>query len=299
MAARSESQPADKPPARPRRWRRRLLVLAAILGVLYAALWVVRWVRDFEPVRALPYFDGPALIMAHRGGGAAREHSFAAYRASLAAGATVLELDLRATRDGVPVVAHDATLERIYGAEGRIRELTLAELRERVPDEPPHPLEDVLAAFPDVRVNIEMKDDVPGMAEAVAARIAAAGATERALVASFHGDVLERFRELAPDVATSASGGEGIRFFLCYLLEVPCRPDYEALQVPPAIGDGFLSIEPGRREFIDFAHRHGLEVHFWTVDDAGQMRRLLAAGADGLITNHPERARRVLDELTP
>jgi glycerophosphoryl diester phosphodiesterase len=295
--------PAPAEPAAPvrsprrRRWRRRLLILLGVLAALYAALWVVRLTRDYVPVAPRKFLAGGPLVFAHRGASAlVAEHTMAGYKRALADGADVLELDVHLARDGAIVVSHDPTLERTFGVARVIAENDLASLRGalaegRAGSDPAAllpTLDEVMAAFPGTRLNVELKADSAALADAVAAAIDRHGRADLVLVASFHGDVLERFRSASRGrVATSASLGEAARFYACFLLEVACRPDYEALQVPPRLRRGWPHFQLDTPEFISFAHRHGLAVHYWTIDDRAALERLLAAGADGVMTNDP------------
>lgn len=297
--AASAAEPGP-PPRRERRWRRRLLVLLAALLIAYAALWIVRASRGVEPVAPRAVLAGGPLIFAHRGASAvATEHTMAAYRRALDDGADVLELDVHRARDGALVISHDRSLARALGVDMVIAEHDLASLRAAL--DRAHPeldpaallptLDQVMEAFPRVRLNIEIKADSSALVDAVSAAIDRRRAWDRALVASFHGDALARFRAAsAGRVATSASPGEAARFYLCYLLGVASRPDYAALQVPPQLRRRWPRIRLDSSEFIEFAHRHGLEVHYWTIEDPAEMAHLLAAGADGIMTNHPARA---------
>lgn len=292
--------PSPAPVPRRRRWRRRALWALGVLAAAYAALWVVRLTRDYPTVPARAFLAGGPLVFAHRGASAvAGEHTMRSYRRALADGADVLELDVHLTRDGQMVVAHDRDLGRSHDVALAIAEHDLAALRGAIsarhptadPAELLPTLDQVMDAFPTARLNIELKADREALADAVAAAIARRGLEDRALVASFHGDALRRFRRASGGkVATSASPGEAARFLLCYLVEVPCRPDYEALQLPPRLRRSWPRVELGSAAFLDFAHRHGLEVHYWTIDDEAEMARLLANGADGLMTNDPARA---------
>jgi glycerophosphoryl diester phosphodiesterase len=288
------------PRARRRRWLRRLLAAAAVLAAAYGALWIVRWTRPFDPVPARPFLAGGPLVFAHRGASAlAAEHTMGSYRRALDDGADVLELDVRLARDGAIVVSHDPTLERVLGVPRAIADHDLPSLRRELAARQPQAdpatllptLDEVMSAFPGVRLNIELKDDSPALAGAVAAAIERHERGEDVLVASFHRDALARFRALTHRrVATSASLGEAAQFYVCYLFDVPCRPDYEALQIPPRLRRRWPHLRLDTAEFVAFAHRHGLAVHYWTIDDPAEMARLLAAGADGVMTNDPGRA---------
>lgn len=305
--------PAAPPPAAPRprrfrRLRRAAIVLLAVLAVAYAALWIVRLTRDLVPRAPRAALAGGPLVIAHRGASAVvAEHTLAAYRRALADGADVLELDVRLTSDGAVVVTHDRDLGRALAVERVVAEHDLAELRAAVaarhpgaaPAELLPTLDEVIAQFPAARLNVELKDEAPALVTAVAAAIERAGRQDAVVVASFHGDALDRFRAATGGrVATAAGPGEGARFFLCYVLDVPCRPAFDVLQIPPRLRARFPSLRLDDAAFIDFAHRHGLAVHYWTIDDEPTMRALLGRGADGVITNRPAAAVSVRTERT-
>jgi glycerophosphoryl diester phosphodiesterase len=267
-------------------------VAAVVLSVL-----VARACRDYEPVPGRAFLDAPApQVIAHRGASAvATEHTLEAFEEAIAAGADILELDVHLTADGVPVIAHDRDLERALGVPLAIAQTPLAELHHAIaaahPDREPEALlltlDDVLRRFDDARLNIELKDRGGELAHGVAALIEAHGAHDRVLVASFHRRALHAFRELLGDrVATSASTSEVLRFYGCYLVRIPCRPAFQALQIPPSA----LGLNLASRGFLEFSRRHGLAVHYWTIDDLDEIRRLFHLGADGVMTTDPEAA---------
>jgi glycerophosphoryl diester phosphodiesterase len=280
-----------------------LSVLVVGVGLVFAALvasaTMGRVCTDAKAAadqnfRDLPFFAGlpPVLDIAHRGASKlAPEHSFAAYELALEQGAHVLELDLRLLRDGQLVIAHDRTLERTLGIETAFAELTRAELERIAGDQMPPALEQVFGRFPRARFNLELKDETLEAPRALAkALVSASGVQDgsdvagRVLVASSHRPVLEEFRRLtAGAVATSASAEEALDYYLCQLMNRTCPVAYSALQLPPLDWLGLTT-----PEFIAGAHARGLAVHFWTVDDPARMRALLAAGADGVMTNRPD-----------
>ena len=153
----------------------------------------------------------------------------------------------------------------------------------------------MLARFPAVHFNLELKDDKPDVARALAELLAERGAQERVLVASARGEMLREFRRATEGaVATSAATREALQFFVCYLLGRSCDTPYVALQLPAL---GWLGItQPG---FIEHAHRAGLAVHFWTIDEPSLQRALIAAGADGIMTNRPDQVAQVLAAAAP
>jgi glycerophosphoryl diester phosphodiesterase len=244
--------------------------------------------RQREFFRGLP----AVLNIAHRGASAlAPEHSLAAYEIALQQGADVLELDLRLTRDGQLLVAHDRTLRRTVGREEAWAELTREQVAEIAGERAPLDLDQVLSRFPSTRFNLELKDETLEGPRALARVLARHGASDRVLVASGHAPVLEELRTLTRGmVATSASMDEALDYYACYLMERACAAEYSALQLPAL---GWLGITSAR--FLSRAHEQGLVVHYWTIDDPVQMADLIARGADGIMTNQPDRLARILE----
>jgi len=248
-------------------------------------------------------------LFAHRGAsGTHPENTLVAFSAGLAAGADRLELDVHATADGHVVVLHDATLERTTNGAGPVRAIGLAELqrldagfRFRAPDGS-HPyrgqgirvptLEDLLAAHPDVPLNIEVKQGDPPIADAVLAVLDRHDARERTLLAAEHHDIMGSIRAVAPDVVTGASTAD-VADFIFRLRDgrlADYRPAAKALQVPPDHeGTPIVTADS-----VATAHRFGLEVHVWTINEEAEMARLLDLGVDGLMTDFPARGAALL-----
>lgn len=248
---------------------------------------------------------------AHRGASARRpENTLVAFREAVAAGSGGLELDVHMTRDGRIVVIHDDTVDRTTDGTGCVRDMTLAEVRRldagyrftddgtrtyrdrglRVPT-----LEEVFEEFPDRSVNVEIKEDLPGIERAVLRTIREAGAGDRTLVAAQRHAVMRRFREVSGgEVPTSASGREIRVFFLLNRLRLTglLSPAYDALQVPVRYR-GVRVLTP---RFVRAAHDLGVRVDAWTVDDPCEMGRLLDMGVDVVMTNCPERLQEVLQQ---
>lgn len=224
-------------------------------------------------------------IVAHRGAsGTHPENTLLAFDEGLRRGAQALEFDIRLTADGVPVVIHDATLERTTNGTGLVADVTLGALREldagraeRVPT-----LAEVLDRFPETPCIVEIKEARAGEpAREVLARHEAAG---RVLVGSFEPGALRPFR--APPWHRAASRRETA---LCWALSrIGVRPwhrGYDAFTLPEHHGS--LHVVDGR--FVRQARRARKPVHVWTVDDPTHVARLLALGVCGIITNFPER----------
>ncbi|MGE0814901.1 MAG: glycerophosphodiester phosphodiesterase [Vicinamibacterales bacterium] len=250
-----------------------------------------------------PVFDSPRpLVFGHRGGLArGPENTMTAFARAMACGADGFECDVRRAADGVPVVIHDPTLDRTTNQTGPVRARTAADLAavdarcRFVPavagDEVPAPegvpaLAEALARFPAARVIVEIKDPEPGFADDVVAVLRRLDAVSRVCVGSFHQQVLDRVRAAAPEVTTSASPGETRWLLLRAHTRWPFtgRPRFRALQVP--VWAGRLRVVSGA--FVRRAHREAARVQVWTVNDPLDVRRLLALGVDGIISDRPD-----------
>jgi glycerophosphoryl diester phosphodiesterase len=223
------------------------------------------------------------LVFAHRGGSAlAPENTIAAFDNGLALGADGLELDVHLSRDGVVVVHHDRTLNRTTTLAGPVAARSADELaRVNVPA-----LADVLARYPDVRIIVEMKENRSELAAATIEVIRRAGAVERVCLGSFGRRVLRAARAIEPSIATSAAREE-VRWWLyrSWCRWPVARVGYSGFQVPEVSG----ATRVVSRRFVDYAHRAGLGVQVWTVDEEADARRLLGWGVDALITDRPDR----------
>jgi glycerophosphoryl diester phosphodiesterase len=260
-------------------------LIALVLGTL-AAFWASGAEAPVERAPAFPFFaDAPPFMnVAHRGASVdAPEHSREAFALALAQGAHMLELDLRMTRDQILVVHHDADLRRIAGVPVRIADATLIELKNVADHLAPLPLRDVFAMFPTARFNLELKDRDPAQAAILWSLLQELDLENRVVVASFHKEPLDAFRSLAGTrVLTAASTSEAARLYACFKTGLVCRIRYGVLEIPHS--SPFALTDPA---FIAYAHRLGLKVFYWTVDDEATMRVLQRAGADGIMTKRP------------
>lgn len=249
-----------------------------------------------------PFFssDRP-LVFAHRGGGAlAPENTLAAFDNGLALGADGLELDVRLSRDGVAVVHHDLTLERTTNLRGRIGAYTATELAQAdagwnfrhedrysfrgrgcgVPT-----LSEVLRKYRGVRIIIELKDGTAELARTVVAAIRDADAIARVCVGSFDARGMRIVRNLEPRIATSAARVEVAWTLLKVWCRRPLTPaSFAGYQVPERSGRTRVV----SAAFVNAAHRAGLGVQVWTVDEPDDALRLLSCGVDALITDRPD-----------
>ncbi|MBM2621898.1 glycerophosphodiester phosphodiesterase [Actinoplanes sp. LDG1-06] len=232
-----------------------------------------------------PYLDAPPLAFAHRGGAAdGDENTAEAFERAVKLGYRYVETDVHATADGVPVVFHDTTLDRVTDGAGRISSMTWADLRSvRIGGAAAVPrLDEVLAAWPEIHFNIDVKSDAG--AEPAVSCVQASAAADRVLLASFSDRRLARIRALAgPTVATSLGVRSVAMLRMASLTGLPLRlpPSVAAVQVPPRQGP----VPIVDRRFLAFAHRLGVQVHVWTIDDPAEMNRLLDLGVDGIMTD--------------
>ena len=248
-------------------------------------------------------------VIAHRGASAyAPENTLAAFELAVTQGADALELDVRLTRDGAPVVLHDPTLDRTTNLAGPVRGRTLAELRQAdagfrfTPDRgasTPYrgaglqvpTLAEVLWAFPAMPVMIEVKE--PEVQEAVRRVLLEEEACGRCVVASERLEALQVFRD--EPFACGAAGAEISELYWSALFRRSRpTPRYRALSVPLR----YRGLPVPTRLFVAAARRLGCPVHVWTVNDAATARRLWARGVAGIVTNVPDVVRRERDRAT-
>ncbi|KPI21512.1 glycerophosphoryl diester phosphodiesterase [Actinobacteria bacterium OK074] len=243
-----------------------------------------------------PYLDHPGPIaFAHRGGSAdGLENTAAQFRRAVAAGYRYLETDVHATADGRLVALHDATLDRVTDGAGRIADLPWADVRHaRVAGSEPVPLfEELLEEFPEARWNVDCKA-APAL-DPLLDLLERADAWDRVCLGSFsEARVVLAQRLAGPRLATSY-GTRGVLDLRLrsWGLPAPVRRSAVAAQVPEA-QSGIPVVD---RRFVRTAHALGLQVHVWTVNEAERMHRLLDLGVDGIMTDHIDTLRKVLQE---
>jgi len=235
-------------------------------------------------------------IIAHRGAsGHAPENTIAAFERAVELGAPFIETDVHLTRDARFVAIHDGTLERTTDGHGSVHDYTLAELRkldagrwfgrqfseQRIPT-----LEEILAFAQarDVVFYLEIKYQTSwGMHHALAAALQHPESAARTIVISFEPDTLLSLRRLNP-------------FIMLGLLVEKAETDL----VKRALGAGARQICPRSdlvtRELVEQAHRADMHVVTWTANDPAEMRRLIDAGVDGIMTDFPDRLQAVVKE---
>lgn len=246
-------------------------------------------------MRSFPYLDHPGPIpFAHRGGASeAPENTLPAFEHAVRLGYRYLETDVHRTVDGVLIAFHDDRLDRVTDRTGVIEELPWDEVRTALVDgrEPIPLLEDVLGTWPEVRVNIDPKAD--SAVEPLIEVIRRTGAIDRVCVGAFSDERIDRVRAgLGPTLCTAMGPDEFVGLIRAYQgEEVEFRS--QAAQIPPVDHKGRPLATP---ELVEVAHRHGIAVHVWTIDDPAEMRHLLDVGVDGIMTDRPAVLREVLEE---
>jgi glycerophosphoryl diester phosphodiesterase len=229
-------------------------------------------------------------VLGHRGARrVAPENTVEAFVAAAALGADGVELDVHRTADGGLVVHHDADARGL----GLLAERTAADIRAVRPEIPT--LEEALEACLGMLVNIEVKnlpgdadyDATDGVATAVVEMLGRRAPRDEVLVSSFNLESVDRVRALDGSMATG------------FLTLIGMDP-VDGVEVAHAHGHAAVHPDvrslrgPAASATIARAHAHGMAVNVWTVNDEDEMRRLAAAGADALITDVPDVARRVI-----
>ena len=231
------------------------------------------------------YLDWPGPIpFAHRGGASeVPENTVPAFAHAVGLGYRYVETDVHLTADGVLLAVHDDVLDRVTDHAGVVAELPWAEVREaRVDGTEPIPLlEDLLATWPELRVNIDPKHDAA--VDPLVEVLRRTGAVDRVCVGSFADDRIAS-TSLGPvgslQLGLAATGDTSIG-----PLPSPCA------QLPPSYGDTVVVTA----ELVAEAHRRGMQVHVWTIDDPAEMAALLDLGVDGIMTDRPAVLREVLE----
>ncbi len=229
------------------------------------------------------FFTAPRpLVFAHRGGAAlAPENTMAAFDLAASLGVDGFELDVRLSKDGEVMVHHDRLLDRTTALSGPIEQGSASELVDaNVPR-----LESVLERHPQMRVIVELKVNSIECADRVVDIVKSAGAERRVCLGGFGRRALRHVRRIAPEIATSAAR-EDVRWALyrSWCRWPIRRAPYQGYQVPEFAGSTRV-VSP---RFVADAHRAGLPVQVWTVNDVEHARRLLEWGVDALITDRPD-----------
>ncbi|CAB4372160.1 unannotated protein [freshwater metagenome] len=203
-----------------------------------------------------------------------------------------VETDAHVTADGVVIAFHDDHLDRVTDRTGLIAELPWSEVSlARIDGVAPIPLlQDLLQTWPDLRINIDPKHDE--VVEPLGDLLQKLSALDRVCIGSFSDRRIEHFRERFGRAVCTSMGPRSVAKLRASSFGLGrSRPADNCVQVPTHAGK--VPLVDGR--FVRRAHRLGLPVHVWTIDDPEEMSRLLDLGVDGIMTDRPEVLKQVLE----
>lgn len=274
----------------------------AIVVGLYFVLWMVPGAK--APKADL--LNGNAFeVMAHRAGmGHVPQNTIEAALNAQSMGASYIEMDVQRTSDGVFITIHNPTIDETTDGKGFVSDMTFEEIQqfdagygyESQEGERPFvgrgvmvpSLESVFGALPDAKYNLEIKPDDVSFAAPFCTLLRKHGMENQVLVGSFNEEPLIAFRKACPEIPTSLYVAEITQFVYLHKLGLSNLASFNgaAMQVPIE-NDGITIVTPS---FIQAAHARGLEVHVWTINDTETIKWLNDIGADGVITDYPDRA---------
>lgn len=256
------------------------------------------------------FITNKVWVVAHQGGeGIWPSNTMYAFERAVKLGVDMLDLDIHQSQDGHLVVIHDDSVDRTTNGKGKIRDLTLAQLKaldagwywpQFSKETDPHPfrgqgiviptLEEVFKAFPSMPMTIELKAD--GLAGPFCSLIRQHNMADKLIVASFRDSAMQDFRKACPEVMTGMTENEIRPLVILNLfnLGVFYTPAAQALQVPLRAA-GFEVVTP---TLIQIANQKNLLVQPWTINEEEQMRRLVAMGVHGINTDRPDLLLKVL-----
>lgn len=297
--------------------RRGYIILIALLFLIVAFI-----LANFLPVEKRPYrpffdHDRP-LVIAHQGGEhLAPSNTMASFSVADKLNVDVLEFDIQITKDGHLVTIHDSSVDRTTNGSGLVTDLTLEEIQKLdagynfidlngnysyrgkgvyIPT-----VEEVFKTFGHMRMVIEIKATNPPerydeIAQKLWQLMEKYNLEEKITVASFDQNVIEIFQTYAKGKTPVAGGkNEVLKFVLTHKLFARnlYTPSVDVFQIPTS--ESIFDLTD--KKIIEGAHRRGMEVHYWTIDDKETMRYLIEAGADGIMTNRPDLLIELLEEM--
>lgn len=244
------------------------------------------------------------IRMAHRGSTILwPENTLPAFQGAVDLGYRYIETDVRMTRDGVVVVFHDPTLERLTNGVGKVEDWLYEDLARldaawsfgadrgfplradgvRVPT-----LAEAFDTYPDVHFNLDLK--AKGIEWAVADVIKRHGREDSTMVGSFTDRRLSRIRRITRGRVATSAGPAQVAAMLAASRIGRTGPKVDAYQVPIR-SRGIKVVD---KRFVKGAHRSGAQVHVWTINDPDEMNALLDLGVDGIVTDRPDLLREVV-----
>ncbi len=296
-----------------------LLIIFLVPILTYALLLASKLFISKEGLAEDNFFPASGFLnIAHRGGaGIAPENTLFAFSNALEVGADVLEMDVHRTLDDELVVIHDVSIDRTTDKKGFISEMTLKQIQEldagyrfkpaenfplrgqgiKIPT-----LDEVLLAFPEVRMVIEIKpikeeDFKTGVL--LCSALTENKRLDKTLIASFSDGVINEIKEKCPGIKTISSFGDTASFLFLNNLGLAhlYQPKHTAFEIPmssplPLIGK--LSIYS--KKFLEKANEKNIAVHLWTINDEADMKKLLDERVQGILTDYPDKLAKLVGE---
>jgi glycerophosphoryl diester phosphodiesterase len=292
--------------------RRALIIIVIILLTLIVLTIVLPDAPDSAYYRKI---ERP-LVIAHQGGdGIWPGDTMYAFEHAVEIGADVLEMDAHLTKDSQIVLMHDEEVDRTTDGTGLIENMTVNELKKldaaydwsnddgktfryrgqgiQVPT-----LDELFQKFPQMRYVIEIKLTQNPIDRPLCDLIRRENMEDKVIIASFHDEAMQNFRDACPEVATSASRAEVTKFVLLgkVFLSGLIVPEYEVIQ-PPFDPEDSMNIPIMTKRFIRESHAKNIAVEPWTVDDPELMKQYIEWGVDGIMTDRPDLMIQALNEM--
>ncbi len=289
------------------------IAIAAASAAAWAGSKALSKPQKRESKDALNYAH--PVVLAHRGGSLlAPEHTMAAFQKANELGVDGFEIDIRLTKDEEIVVFHDDYIDRTCDGTGRVADLTIDELRKfnfgynfvdldgylsyREEFQSIVTLRELLTEFKGVFVNIDMKDAPDTyegglMPSKLWRLIEELDATNRVVVTSFYDEQIDRFNLYAQNkVALGAGQAEVRKAYTSFTSQFGhlYHPKVDVFQIPEKYGVFALDTQG----FIQFLNDLNIPVHYWTINDALAMKKLINLGAKGIVTDRPDLAVKIV-----
>lgn len=300
-----------------KRENRVLLSLKMIVATIFIFLLVIN-LFPVKQIKQKAFFNhNRPLVIAHQGGELlAPSNTMTAFENAAKLGVDVLETDIHITKDGHLITIHDPTVDRTTNGKGAVADLTLAEIQELDAGYDFKDLEgnysfrgkgvyiptvdEMFQAFGNMKIEIEIKDDnPPERIDEISSKlwdlIEKYQMEDKILIAAFDQDILTTFGEYAKGRVALSAGRQEVKSFVVFhkfFLRNLYVPKVDAFQLP--VEDSGFDLTDKR--LIKGAHRLGMKIHYWTIDDPRTMEQLIDAGADGILTNRPDLLLNLLNE---
>ena len=278
-----------------------------IICIMYSLLYSIGFIIPQKTTHPLFQRLSKPVTIAHQGGNKIYpDESLLAFTNAINMGIQVIEFDIHRTKDGIIVINHDQTIDRLTNGTGLIREMSWVELQQVdgaynwSPDGLTYPYRDkgikilslieMMDAFPQQLYDIEIKQHDPPLEKDLCDLLRKYGvAADQAIVASFRDETLARFHDICPEVAISLPVNQGtVLYILSRIgLERLLPLDAVVAQLPTTFSTKLGKLELDRR-YIEAFSKGDRQVWVWTVNDSIEMKRLVKMGAHGIITDRPD-----------